>query len=68
MTHAFEPSHWEAEDGGLLKVVKARMSPWGFCVVQDDLNLMGVLMLQNAEITGKRHYAHLIMLFLEIIE
>lgn len=37
-------------------------------MVQADLKPMTVLMLQNAELTGMRHHAHLIMLFLGIIE
>lgn len=68
VAHAFDPSHWEAEEGGLQEVVKAKMRPWSFCVVQADLNVMVVLMLQNAELTGMRHYARLIMLLLEKIE
>lgn len=37
-------------------------------MVQADLKPMTVLMLQDAELTGMRHHAHLIMLFLGIIE
>lgn len=37
-------------------------------MVQADLKPMTVLMLQNAELTGMRHHAHLIMLFLGITE
>lgn len=49
-------------------MLKARLRPRSFGVVQADLNLMGVLTLQHAELTGTPHYAHLIMLVLGEIE